>query len=589
LQSRIIILKYFKKHWPRYISGLMIVFIATYLNTMIPRRLGLAVDALNSPDINIEEVRRIAAVLAIISIAAFLSRFIWRYLIIGFCRYIEFYLRENLFAHLQNLTADFYVKNNTGDIITRSIVDVQAVRMMLGFGMISIIDVIVTTTMSIINMSVSINIYFTLLAFAPIPPLILIIMKVRKLIKKRYLRVQESISDISSKVQENITGIRVIKSFSQEDKEVAVFNILSTKKVKAETKLARAFAVMNPSVTLAFGVVFSIFLVAGGSMVANQKVSLGDFVSFNTYLLLIMAPIGSIGKIVDRWQRGITSMKRLDKILLTKPSIDDSGADISILNIDSGAITANDLSFSFDNGETILKNISFSVPPGRTLAIMGPTGCGKSKILELIMRLWKCEDEMLFIDGKDINLIPVKLLRTKCAYVPQDTFLFSDTIMENIRFYDSKITDDQVFEAAKAAFVHDSIIDFPLGYNTVVGERGMTLSGGQKQRIALARALVTQPKILLLDDCMSAVDAETEKEIIKNLRNMLTACTAVIVTHRLSAAGLADAILLLNSDGEVEESGNHNQLMSIHGAYSKLVETMLAGEALNLEDGDNNA
>jgi ATP-binding cassette subfamily B protein len=355
---------------------------------MIPRKLGVAIDALNSTTMNIDEVERVAIVLAVLGIAAFLSRFIWRYLIMGFCRYIEFDLREKMFSHLQKLSADYYIRNNTGDIITRTIIDVQAVRAMIGFGTVAIIDVFVTVVMSIINMSISINWFFTLMAFAPIPFLVFLLIKIRLLIRKRYGKVQESISNIASKVQENITGIRVIKSFSQEEKESAVFNVLSTKKLKTEIKLARVFAVMNPVVTLAFGIVFSVFLVAGGSMVAKNQVTLGEFVSFNTYLLLIMAPIGNIGKIVDRWQRGLTSMKRLDKILLEEPSITDSNADMSIVKLKNGSISAKNISFSLIENSFILNNISFDIPHGSSLAIMGPTGCGKTKILELLVRLW---------------------------------------------------------------------------------------------------------------------------------------------------------------------------------------------------------
>ena len=253
MKSSKIILQYFKNHWFRYISGPIVVFIATYLNTMIPRKMGFAIDALNSPAMNIAEVRRIATTLAFIAIAAFLSRFVWRYLIMGFCRHIEFHLREKLFSHLQRLSPDYYVRNNTGDIITRLIIDVQAIRAMIGFGTVSIIDAAVTMVLSIVNMSLSINGLFTFMAFVPIPFLVFLLIKLRLLIRKRYGKVQEAISNIASKVQENVTGIRVIKSFSQEEKESAAFNILSTKKLKAETKLARTFAVMNPAVSLAFG------------------------------------------------------------------------------------------------------------------------------------------------------------------------------------------------------------------------------------------------------------------------------------------------------------------------------------------------
>ena len=589
MRSSKIIFIYFKKHWPRYAIGIILVFISTYMNTMIPRYLGYAIDGLNSSNIIIKDVQKIAVTLAIIAVIAFLTRFLWRYLILGFCRQIEFFLREKLFTHLQKLSVDYYVKNNTGDLITRAIVDVQAVRMMLGFATVSIIDAVVTTVMSIINMSISVNIVFTLLAVAPIPLLIFVIIKVRLLVRKRYTKVQEAISEISSKVQENITGIRVMKAFSQEEKESAAFSELSINKLKTEIKLAKAFAVVSPSVGLTFGIVFSIFLVAGGSMVAKNIVSLGDFVSFNTYLLLIMAPIGNVGRIVDRWQRGIASMRRLDSIFLTNPTIDDSKADINIKSLETGSIRTENLSFAYENTGNIINDLKFDVPSGGSIAVMGPTGCGKSTLVGLLMRVWGCGKNMLFIDEKDINTIPLKVLRGSSAYVPQESFLFSDTIMENIRFYDKSITDEQVVAAAEAAHVHENIMEFPLGYGTVVGERGMTLSGGQKQRIALARALVTNPQILLLDDCMSAVDSETEKNIIENLKIKISNCTTVIVTHRLSAAALADIVLILDAAGSIAEIGSHTTLINKNGIYAKMIESMQAGNDLCSGDGDIDA
>lgn len=586
MQSGKIVRSYLKKHWLRYFTGIGIVFVSSYLNTLIPRYLGIVVDRLSSPLYTADDVVRTTYILALISVLSFLSRFTWRYLILGFCRQIEFFLRERLFSHLQCLSADYYVKNNTGDIITRTIVDVQAVRMMLGFATVAMIDAIVTLTMSIINMSLSINFLFTLLAFLPVPFLIYLITKVRLLVRKRYSRVQESISNISSKVQENITGIRVMKAFSQEEKETEVFRRLSEKKLQSEVKLAKAFALINPSVTLTFGIVFSVFLVVGGSMVAQNTVSLGDFVAFNSYLLLIMGPINHVGKIVERWQRGVTSMKRIDKILMEKPSVDDSHADSCIKNIADGSVRVDNLSFTYENTSIeVLKNIRFFVPSGGTLAIMGSTGCGKSTLIGALIRLWPCEHNTIYIGGTEIHSIPLKVLRNHFAYVPQESFLFSDTIKENIRFYNPAITDEQVVEAAKAAYVHENVLEFPHGYDTVVGERGMTLSGGQKQRIALARALAANPKILLLDDCLSAVDAETEKNIIENLRVRICGCTAILVTHRLSAAALADNILVLNECGEIAEIGSHTQLINLGGSYAALVDIMNAGTALEGEEG----
>ena len=588
MRSSRIVLGYFKKHWLRYVIGILIVIISTYLTTIIPKYLGLSIDALNSKSIDITQVQFFAAVIGVTAVFAFATRFLWRYLILGFCRQIEFYLRENLFVHLQKLSTDYYIKNNTGDIITRAIVDIQAVRMMLGFAIVAILDAVVTTVMSVLNMSASTNPLLTLLAVAPIPFLVFVIIKVRLMVRERYTKVQEAISNISSKVQENITGIRVMKAFSQEEKEAEAFSKLSEKKVNAEIKLARAFAVISPSVQLTFGIVFSVFLIVGGGMVAKKTISLGDFVSFNTYLLLIMAPIGNVGRIVDRWQRGIASMRRLDSIFLAEPTIDDSKADFKIKELKTGEILFCNLSFAYKVNENVIKDLSFNVKSGGSIAIMGPTGCGKSTLAGLLTRVWGCDDNTLYIDGKNINNIPLKVLRENCAYVPQESFLFSDTIMENIRFYDKNITDEQVFAAAKVAHVHDNIISFPFGYKTVVGERGMTLSGGQKQRISLARALIRNPKILLLDDCMSAIDASTEKLILENLKNQITNCTAVIITHRLSAAILADKILLLSADGSLAEIGSHDALIKNGGAYARMVDLMQSEEEIMRKEDEIN-
>jgi ATP-binding cassette, subfamily B, multidrug efflux pump len=586
LRSSSFIIDYFKKHWFRYISGLIIVILSTYLGTLIPRYLGQAIDGLNSGPIDLDHVKSIAVSMVIIAIAAFVSRFVWRYMILGFCRQIEFYLREHLFRHLQILSVDYYVKNNTGDLITRAIVDVQAVRIMLGFAIVALIDTVVTLLMSIINMSAVTNATVTLIAAAPIPLLIFVIIKVRLTVRSRYTKVQEAISDISSKVHENITGIRVMKAFSQEDKESAAFSELSKAKLNAEIKLARAYAVISPSVGLTFGIVFSVFLVVGGSMVAQHTITLGDYVSFNTYLLLIMAPIGNVGRIVDRWQRGIASMKRLDSIFAARPSVDDSKADLSVSKLETGDILVKNLCFAYDASGNILNDLSFHVPSGGSLVVMGPTGSGKTTIIGLLPRVWNCGDGMIFIDGKNVSGIPLKVLRESCVYVPQDTFLFSDTIMENIRFCDKSVTDEQVVAAAEAASVHDNIMEFPKGYQTVVGERGMTLSGGQKQRIALARALARRPKILLLDDCMSAVDSLTEKKIIESLKTQKTECTTIIVTHRLSVASLADTVLILDSNGSIAQIGSHSKLMEQGGVYVKMIESMQAEDTLGQEDGD---
>lgn len=571
MSSRQIISDYFKKYWVRYLAGLIIVIISTYLGTLIPRYLGIAIDLLNKDSVDYVLVRNTSIIMGVIALLSFVTRFIWRYLIFGFCRKIEFFLREHIFKHLQKLSEDYYTQNSTGDIITRSIVDVQAVRMMLGFSTIAFIDVVITGIICIINMSRSTNILVTTIVLLPIPLIIFIIAKVKKSVKERYTKVQEAISNISSKVSENITGIRVMKAFSQEEMETKVFENLSYKKLIAETKLAKASAVINPSINLIFGFEFSLFLVIGGLMMADKLITLGDFVAFNAYLLMIIGPVNNIGRIVDRWQRGVSSLKRLDKIMLSKPTIDDSKADFEIQSFSTGNIVFDNIDFSYDKEKEIFSNLTFNINDNEMLAIMGPTGCGKSTIASIIVRIWGVLDSKVFIDGKDINKIPLEILRRNVAYVPQESFLFSDTIIENIRFFDKSISDEEVYNAAKLANIHDSVISFAKGYETVVGERGMTLSGGQKQRIALARALVRKPKILLLDDCLSAVDTATEKIIIENLINNKFYSTIIIITNRISIASIADKILLLDNNGSLKGFDSHLHLKDNNEFYKNIL------------------
>lgn len=568
-----------KKHILRYVVGIAIAIVSIYCNTILPKYLGYAIDGLHSAGTDIQYVRHIAVVFGDIALISFGAMFTWRFLIFGFCRNTEFYLREKLFIHLQKLSSDFYAQNNTGDLINRAISDVNQIRLMIGIGVVRIIDLVLTLVLSAFNMSMSLTPLLTLLALAPIPFLAVLILKVRLIVRTRFAKVQEAVSDISSKVQENMTGIRVIKAFAQEEQEASAFSSLSLKKAEAEQKLARAYGVMNPAIGLTFGIVFSVFLVLGGGMVARKEITLGQYVSFNTYLLYLMGPVGSVGWLVELWQKGAASLKRLNVIFLEKPSVNDTLTDPSITVLGSGSIEAKHLEFSYGNSGTI-KKISFYVPSGGSVAIMGPTGCGKSTITNLITRVWTCGDGMLFVDGKDINQIPLEILRENCVFVPQESFLFSDTIIENIRFYDKTITDEQVYEAAAAADVHDAILGFPKGYDTIVGERGMTLSGGQKQRITIARALVRKPKILLLDDCMSALDSATEQRIIKKLEKKITGCTCVIITHRLTVSALADNIIILNEDGSLAEMGTHSELMKSGGAYARMVETMQSEESI---------
>ena len=574
------LLFYFKRHGFQYICGVMFIFAATWFSMQIPRLLGLAIDLLRQGD-PMEDVRDAALMLAGSAAGAFSMRFVWRTLVLGFCRGAETHLRQNLFAHLETLSSDFYLKFNTGDIITRAISDVSGIRQMFAAGFVSIIDASVFFVLAAINMINTAGIAMSAIAIAPIPFLLFIVIKIRKELRGRQRAIRSATSDMASKVQENLTGIHVIKGFAQEESECAEFSARSLIKWNTEVRMARLSNMIGPFIQIVFGAVFTLFIIFSARLIAGGRVTVGEFTAFNGYILLMANPVANIGQAIERWQNGLASIARLDELLLYPPEVRDvrtaPGAAIT-----DGHIEIKNLSYAYPDleregadrsygGALVLRDINLDIKPGEVIAITGPTGCGKSTLASLLARQWAVGEGMIYVDGQDINRIPVKTLRDATGYVPQDNFLFSISIMENIRFYEEKLSDSDVYDAAKTVAVHDNVMSFGEGYETIVGERGVTLSGGQLQRIAIARALARKPKILLLDDCFSAVDAETEREIIQGLRRYLKGITALIITHRVASAALADRILVLNGDGSVAELGAYGELTAAGGRFCELV------------------
>ena len=584
MRCKDIILDYFKKHWLRYALGVVFVILATIFNAILPQLLGKTIDLVKAArdpaqSATLRDVRNICLLMCACAVAAFLTRNIWRYLIMGFTRSIELHLRHALFSHLQVLSPEFYVKNNTGDIITRAIIDSQAIRMMFGMGLIGIVDVLTVNVVTLGYMVSTTSLKLTAIAVIPLPFLLFALVKLRTAMRRRFMIVQHSVSDIAAKVQENLTGIRVIKAFAQEDSENKQFEALSRKKWKAEMDMIRVWSFINPLSALVFGSIFAVFLYFGGKMVIAGTLTLGEFVAFNTYIALLMDPISRISRIIQIWQRGLVSMQRLDMIFSAKPTIDDAQADPAITTLAPLSIDITNLSYRYPGTEKdVLKNISFHLETGGTLAIMGATGSGKSTLMSLLMRMWNPPVDAISVSGHPIETVPLSVLRGSIAYVPQESFLFSDSILNNIIFYDERITEDDAKAAAKAAAIHDNICEFPDQYATTVGERGMTLSGGQKQRVSIARALARKPELLLLDDCLSAVDAETERIILANLRDYLKGCTTIIVTHRIAVAGIADRVLLLNEDGSMAAIGTHSELSANCPEYQHLLAILEASK-----------
>ena len=418
-------------------------------------------------------------------------------------------------------------------MIAYAINDVNAVRRVFAFGFVAAIEGILINSVSIFYMANTIHPVLTLMALGPVPVVIAVTIMLRKTIRRRFEMVQKAFAAISERVQENIMGIRVIKAFAQEKPEMERFNKLSRKNLKTHMRLYRVSGMLGPTTQICFGVSFLLFIIYGSRMVMTQIISLGDFIAFNSYMAAIMRPVINISRIIEVWQRGAASVKRLDEIFTERSDIPEGRR-----NLDEKAnfdIKIKNLTFTYPQADKpVLKNINLFIPSGSTLGIIGKSCSVKSTLASLLLKLFPVDYGRIFINGIDINKLSVEVLRETIGFVPQENFLFSTTIGDNIRFYQEGISNEEIEEAARMSGVYDNILEFPEGFDTVVGERGVTLSGGQRQRVSIARALVKNPSVLIMDDSLSAVDTETEAEILNNLKGILKHRTGKVISNRVS-------------------------------------------------------
>ena len=572
VKGKQLLLTFIRDHKWSYVAGILILLFSSFCAMLIPKILGIITDGLDRRNMAREQIYQYVLLMLGAIILVFILKYIWRYLLIGNCRTVECYLRDNLFKHLQTLSVDFYSHHKTGDLVAYAINDIQAVRFMFGGGFVQALDGITISVVSIIFMANTINPILTVMALAPVPVAAVIMVRIGKLIRERFKKVQEAFADISDKVQENLSGIRVIKAFAQEQEEVLNFTKFSQARVDTQMKLTQASAVMGPSAQICFGFSFLFFIVYGSRLVMDGTISLGDYVAFNTYMITVMGPVMNISKIIETWQRGIASYRRLNEIFCVPPALEEAVSIADICEI-KGKIEIRNLSFTYpEANRRALKDINIKLEKGKTLGILGKTGSGKTTLTNLLLRLFDIRDGHIFIDGIDINKIPVDVLRECIGYVPQDNFLFSTTIKSNIEFFKPVHSDDEIEEVSKLSEIYDNIMELQEGFDTVVGERGTTLSGGQKQRVSIARALIKDPSILILDDSLSAVDSKTEETILGNIRDVLKSRTGIIISHRISTVMHADEIICLEN-GRIVERGTHAQLMELEGNYFKLYKT----------------
>ncbi|MBQ2708471.1 MAG: ABC transporter ATP-binding protein, partial [Clostridia bacterium] len=546
-----VILEFLKKYGWLYLPGMFFMLLNSYVQTRAPEALGDAIDILSEPSPVWEVLLRQAGIIAFIGIATFVLRFIWRLFIIGNARRMECFLREKLYLKLQTLPVSFFRHQTSGDLMAYAINDVGAVRMTFGPVLAMGINSIVTAALSIFGMIAEVELTMTLLALAPVPLAILATSMLGSAVQKKSLRVQKLFSGLSGFVNESISGVKVIKSFAREEIRERQFNDISTEMRDANVDLAYTSALINPAVSVAFGLSYAIALIAGGNAVIAGSLSGGDLVTFLGYLTLVQMPVIQLGNIINRIQRGLASYKRLNAIYKAESVPEkEHKIDEKIIERFTPDVKADHLSFRYPDATPeqpdALTDVSFRVKAGGTLGITGPTGCGKSTLLHIIAKLQFVPDGMVSVGEWDVNEMPAATLRSMMGVVPQDGFLFSATIAENIAL-GKDIDMDRVRECARIACICDEIDAFPDGFDTEVGERGTHLSGGQKQRVSLARALYASPKLLLLDDTLSAVDNITERRLIENLglakERTGSDTTIIIVSHRLSALEHCDEII----------------------------------------------